>query len=364
MEHHDDFLNGVYSGCEGGASKAKVTSDGWATYIKFFDEIPPPTNENPYYIKWFYGDIEEVIDNEPTEISSHAFPTALMTQATVFPTIDEQTDKVLVNKGKISHTEFLFKPWDLLTNGLEPNEFPCADNTIFLTPDQENYSKNDVANFIVKIDSDIYPQTIYLKIYDYADNLIVSKTANYNGKDDVLFLVDLKDFGQGLYTAVAKFGIDGPKAETKFRVGGLVPISEQIGAKCYFYALYDNNSRELSLLFNLDDGSYSELDKLQIFVDANGNGGNEPQSDDYTIIIDKNRFGGLKYKADVGWQIYEEHEIPGNARIKQLPNKYQALVKIPNISNDFRIAIEQTDYNNFDLKKSQLSNGAFSQIPG
>ena len=363
MEHHDDFLNGVYSGCEGGASKSKVTSDGWATYIKFFDEIPPPTNENPYYIKWFYGDIEEVIDNEPTEISSHAFPTALMTQATVFPTIDEQTDKVLVNKGKISHTEFLFKPWDLLTNGLEPNEFPCADNTIFLTPDQENYSKNDVANFVVKIDSDIYPQTIYLKIYDYVDNLIVSKTTNYNGKDDVLFLVDLKDFGQGLYTAVAKFGIDGPKAETKFRVGGLVPISEQIGAKCYFYALYDNNSRELSLLFNLDDGSYSELDKLQIFLDSNGNGGNEPQSDDYTIIIDKNRFGGLKYKADVGWQTYEEHEIPGNARIKQLPNKYQALVKIPNISNDFRIAIEQTDYNNFDLKKSLLSDGTFSTIP-
>ena len=362
MEHHDDFLSGTYSGCEGGASLTKPIQDGWAAYVKFFDEISPPSNENPYHIKWAYWDLEEEKDNVPTKESFSFWPKNLMTYATVFPTIDEQTDTVLVNNGKVSHTEFLFKPWELLTNGLEPNEFPCADNTIAVTADQENYSKKDVANFKAKIYSDIYPQTIYLKIYDYAYNLVFSSTANFNGKDDVKFLVGLKDFEQGLYTAVAKFGIDGPKAETKFRIGQL-PIPEQIGAQCYFYALYDSNSRELSLLFNLDDGSYSELDKLQIFLDSNGNGGSEPQSDDFTIIIDKERFGGLKYKADVGWQTYEEHEMPGNARIKQLTNKYPALVKIPNISNDFRIATEQTDYNNFDLKKSRFSNSSFSTIP-
>jgi len=359
LENFDAFWEGKYSGCTGGSVVVKKIEGGWAAYMKSFNDLPPPTNENPYFFQLNYGDIEKVEDNVP-ELKYFFWPKYEF-YTTIIPVSNVSPQEFLVNNGKVTHTEFLYKPWDLLTKGLVPNVFSCADDSIFLDSDQKNYSKDDVARFTAKINSDVFPTEIFLKIYDYAQNVVVSKTANYKG-NDIIFQVDLKDFDQGLYTVVGKFGIDGAKSEVKFMIGDR-PFSEEVDEKCYFYALYDKNSRELSLLFNVNDGSYSNFDEIQVFVDANGNGGKKLQSDDVTIIIDKNRFGGLKYKSDYGWLISEKNEIQGDSRIKLLSKEYQALVKIPNVSNDVRISFGQIDYNNFELKTSQLSSASFSTIP-
>ena len=139
IERLDDFLIGKYSGCLGGATKTKKTDDGWAVYVKFFDEVPPPTIDNPYYVMLEYGDIEEADeDGNLEEISYFFWPKNLPGHGTVFPIEEEFTD-ISVNSGIISVNEFVYKPSDILTQGLVANEFPCADDTISLSSNQVNY---------------------------------------------------------------------------------------------------------------------------------------------------------------------------------------------------------------------------------
>jgi len=362
IQYQDAFLSGKFSGCEGGVAVSKKTDDGWAAYVKFFDPLPPPTNESPYYVAWYYGDIQKVTDNIVEEITYNSYPESIQSYATISPITGVQPSNIIVNDGKFLINEFLYKPSDVLIEGLEVNNFPCAEDTISLTSDQQNYDQKDVARIIPTINSSVQPVTLYFKIYDASYNKVHEKITTYTGKTPSPFSVDLKDFENGIYTAVLRFGIDGPKGETKFSLGEM-EIPEETGANCHFYALYDKNSRQLSLLVNLDDASNSPLDQLQIFLDRNGDSDKEPNSDDITVIVDKNRFGGLEYPSDGGWLTFENNEELADARIKQLFGKYQVLINVPDVSTNARLAIQQTDYNNFELKQSHFPLDAFPTIP-
>jgi len=363
IEYSNDFLTGKYSGCLGGVTKTKKTEDGWAVYVRFFDVLSPPTTENPYYVKWHYRDFEEVDkDGYLKEVSYFNWPTNLRGHGTVFP-IEDKLKDTSVNSGKISVNEFVYKPSDILTQGLIANEFPCADDTITLSSDQEYFSKKDVAVFIGKIKSTVFPVTVYLKIYDANGNIVVQKSTTYSGNNDAKYLVDLKNFEGGLYFASVRFGINGPTDEFVFRLG-TEPIPEELlEQKCYFYTMYDSSSKKLSLMVNVDDASHSWRDKIQIFVDKNGNGGRELQSDDITFVVDKNRFGGSKFESDRGWLVGENNEEPANTRLNQLYGKYQVLITVPDVSSNFRIALDNTDYNNFEVKKSRFPPNSFATIP-
>ena len=47
-EKLDDFWDGSYSGCNGGAVEVKKTDEGFAIYVKFFEKYLPPTTNSPY----------------------------------------------------------------------------------------------------------------------------------------------------------------------------------------------------------------------------------------------------------------------------------------------------------------------------
>ena len=145
IEYHQDFIVGKYSGCLGGTTATKTTENGWAVYIKFFDKISPPTNENPFYIKWAYEDFEEVDDEGDEKTTTYLWPLDFRLYGTISPHV-EQEHKLSVNSGTISVNEFVYKPSDILTQGLVANEFPCADDTISLSSDQEYFSNKDTAN--------------------------------------------------------------------------------------------------------------------------------------------------------------------------------------------------------------------------
>jgi len=363
IEYSNNFLTGKYSECLGGATKTKKTEEGWAVYIRFFDVVSLPTTENPYYVKWHYRDFEEVDkDGYLKEVSYFNWPTNLRGYGTIFP-IEDKLKDTSVNSGKISVNEFIYKPSVILTQGLVANEFPCADDTITLSSDQENFSNKDTAQFVGKIKSTVFPVTVYLKIYNEDGDIVFEKSTKYSGNNDAKYLVDLKNFEGGLYLASVRFGINGPTDEFVFRLG-TEPIREELlEQKCYFYTMYDSSSKKLSLMVNVDDASYSLRDKIQIFVDKKGNGGRELQSDDITFVVDKNRFGGTKLESDRGWLVGDKNEEPANARLNQLYGKYQVLITVPDVSNNFRIALDITDYNNFEEKKSRFPSNSFATIP-
>jgi len=311
---------------------------------------------------WQYGDIEEADEDGNLEEASYFFwPENLPGHGTVFPIEEDLTD-ISVNSGIISVNEFVYKPSDVLTQGLVANEFPCADDTISISSDQEYYDKKDTAQFLVNINSKVFPVTVFLKIYDENGDIVLEKSTKYSGNNDVKLLVDLKNFELGLYSASVRFGINGPTDEFVFRMGDR-EIPEEFEQKCYFYTMYDSSSKKLSMLVNVDDASNSRLDKIQIFVDRNGNGGRELQSDDITVAVDKNRFGGIKLEPDRGWLVGDKNEEMANARLNYLYGKYQVLFTVPDVSSNFRIALDNTDYNNFEAKKSRFPPNSFSTIP-
>ena len=41
----------------------------------------------------------------------------------------QNSEMINVNSGKILVDDFIYKPYDILVNGLEKNSFDCADNT-------------------------------------------------------------------------------------------------------------------------------------------------------------------------------------------------------------------------------------------
>ncbi len=362
VQYRDEFLSGSYSACEGGAVINKKTDEGWAIYVKFFESFSQPTNENPYFMQMIYGDLEKVVDNKVEELTYYTSPTNLQVYGTVFPISDVKPQEVLVNDGKIEVDDFLYKPRDVLTEGLTANYFPCADDTITVRSDQQTYDLDDVAKITVVINSEVQPITVYLKIYDASDNIVYKTTKTYSGKTDLSFLVDLDEFQKGIYLVEAEFGINGPKNEIKFGVE-TTNVSVPLESNCYFYLLYDSTSRQLSVLLYLNDASSTFLDQVQVFVDKDGDGGMELDSDDVTLVIDKVRFGGLEYQSDRGWLTGEKNEEPSNGRIKQTFEEYQALFNVPDVSDNFRLAIGQIDYNNLEVKTSLYPSGSFFTIP-
>lgn len=361
IKDFENFWTGVKTSCEGGAVVTKKTKDGWAAYVKFFVSMPPNTVTKPYFILWSYGDIQETKDNQIIKLKRESWPTDYY--ASIVPLSNVVPQSLKANSGKISIPDLLYKPSKILTQDLQKNVFPCADNTITITNDKENYdAKYDVVRIIVKINSNTEPKTIYLKVYDSNGKIVHESSHKALKNQDNLFLIDLDNFLGGIYTAVAEYGINGPKSEIKFSLGN-VPIPKEEQDDCYFYLLYDKQSKNLSFLAFLKDSSFSQNDELHLFIDKNGDSGKFLNSDDLFYTVDKQRFGAHRYYSDGGWKIWKQYEEKGEGRIKITSDKYQVLINIPDVSENYNLSLYQIDDTNLELKTARYPENSFSTVP-
>ena len=349
------------SSCEAGTAIIKTTKDGWAAYVKFFKPILAPTADKPYYIQWIYDDLQDVKDNEIEKETPYFWP---LTDEFVIVTPIISIPSYVINgtSGTVQTDDFLFKPRDILTRNLKMNIFSCADNTIQTTVDKKNYQKDDVARISVSVNTQVELQKIFLRIYDMQGKVVYQSSKQASIGQESLFLVDLERLGDGLYSVVAEYGIDGPKNELKFSVGN-IQLPKEEKDQCYFYALYNKSTSNLSVLANLNDPSSSEIDRLQLFVDRKGDSVNELNSDDIAYVIGKNQFGALRYHANGGWLVDQEHEEKGDGRLKQISDRYQVLFNIPDVSSNFKLALEQIDDNKIEIKKSKFPQNSYSTVP-
>ena len=139
LEKLDDFWDGSYGGCSGGAVEVKKTDEGFAIYAKFFENYSPPTDDEPYPFYFDYYDITKVDDDGLLEeYESYHFPD-VWSIGTALPIIQEEPKKFQVNSGKISVNDFLYKPLDVMTENLKRNSFECADNTLSVTTNKQFY---------------------------------------------------------------------------------------------------------------------------------------------------------------------------------------------------------------------------------
>ena len=360
-KYWNDFWAGNYNTCEGGAAVAKKTENGWAVYVKFFDRTPISTANGFHQIAWAYGDIQEVKDNVPTKLKRENWP--IRDYATIEPTSKDGPKILQANSGKITVDDFLYKPFEDLTIGLEKNFFPCANETLNVVTDSEQYdATNHVATIIVKINSETPPSTFNLRILDNQGKGVYQASQKSENNKDLVFTVDLSPLGNDIFSASVESGIKGQKGEARFSMGTIAP-QKQVSDKCYFYLTYDKTSKNLSVLANLKDSSDNQIDHVQIFVDRKGDGVKELNSDDLTYIIDKERFGAYLFKPNVGWLTGIQHEEIGEGRIRILPNSYQVLINVPDVSENFKFALEQIVYADSEPKASRYPQNSFSTVP-
>ena len=75
----------------------------------------------------------------------------------------EESKNILVNSGKISVNDFLYKPFDIITADLKSNSFECADNVVSVSTNKQYYAIKDVVTIKAKITSESNERDIKLK---------------------------------------------------------------------------------------------------------------------------------------------------------------------------------------------------------
>lgn len=366
FEKYSAFWAGTYSGCDGGAVEVKKTDNGYALYVKFFVDVPKPTLDEPYSLVFDYYDITESDkDGILIKSESYHFPD-LFTIGKIIPFTNDESKTIKVNSGKILVNDFLFKPFDVLTQNLKKNPFSCADNTVKVSTKQNIYSIDDVVTVDVVVNSDIKEERLKLVIYDMDDNLIEEKFSTLSNVGYATFLLDLdkmignKEFRNKIFKVEVEFGIDGPKDFTYFAIGDYVQIPEKED-ECYFYLTHDKSSKSASFLIHVEDPSNTGYDQVQIFVDKQGDSKKRLDSNDVSYAIDTYNIGAHEYSNDGGWKTNNEHN--GQGRILQSKDGYDAFIHIDNVSENFRFAIEQIDYTGYDLKSVRTPTNGFSTNP-
>jgi len=364
-EKYNDFWSGEYSGCDGGAVEVKETDEGFALYIKFFDNVLPPTIEKPFSLYFDYFDITESDDEGILKkYESHHFPD-LWSVGKAIPITNSVLYPIQVNSGKISVDDFLYKPIDILTEKLEKNSFVCADDTVSITTSNKVYSIDDVANVHVSINSDLDEKKVKLRLYDMEQNELFQKQGTISTDGKVSFLIDLdiavgnQEIRNEAYKVEAEYGIDGPKDFTYFVIGN-AKLPEKTD-QCYFYLTFDKFSKSASFLIHVEDPSNTGYDQVQIFVDKQGDSTLTLDDNDVSFSIDTSNIGAHEYSSDGGWITHNPHN--GEGRIVQTINGYDAFIHIDNVSENFRFAIEQIDHTGYDLKTTRIPNTGFSTIP-
>ena len=257
----------------------------------------------------------------------------------------EEPKKIQVNSGKISVNDFLYKPFDIMTEDLKSNSFECADDTVSVTTNKQSYSLEDVVTLKVKITSESNERNITLKVYDMNQVVIVEKISTISKKGESLFLIDLDrisdahEFHKGLYLAEIEYGIDGSKNSVYFAIGD-VQIPEIVD-KCYFYVVFDNFSKSASVLIHVHDTTNSQGDQVQIFIDKNGDSKTKLDKNDVFYTIDTHSIGAQEHTIDRGWFTKVNQTTDGRMLLNN--NGYDAFVHIKDVTKDFRFAMEQID---------------------
>src|SRR5712692_5052082 len=235
IEHLEDYWAGKFSGCEGGATTTKATPTGWAVFIKFFKDAPNPLEQN-YYLKWSYGDIQEVNQNQMKKFEIENWPESDYGKISLMS--NAKPSLVSVNSGKITVDDFLYKPYELLTQGLTKNTFACANDIndiIKVSTDLTNYNATyHIARITAKMNSETPPNTIYLKIYDSENNVIFKDSQQSSTNQDVLFLVDVSKCPDGYYKAEVQYGTTESKGTYQFAVGKNYVVDNKGANDCYF----------------------------------------------------------------------------------------------------------------------------------
>jgi hypothetical protein len=357
-----DFWNGFYSGCHGGAVEVKETDNGFAFYILFFGKEITPTLEEPHLFYFDYHDIVEIDEDTNPEFERFYFPDLWSVGQTI-PFTNDDSKTFQVNSGSITVNDFLYKPFDILTENLNENDFECADDTISLTTKKQKYSLDENVQVDYKINSEFLSETrIKLTLYDYDGNIVLEKFTN-SSKDRGLFLIDLDGTGnkiqKGVYQAEMEYGFDGPKKSTYFVVGdGQIPDKTDT---CKFYLLYDKFSKSLSFLIHVDDPTNTGYDQVQIYVDKQGDSTKKLDADDVSYLINTSTFGAREYVNDGGWMTKSEYYE--NAKMLKSNDGYDALIFINHVTKNFRFAIDQIDHTGFELKSTRIPSNGFSTIP-
>ena len=257
----------------------------------------------------------------------------------------EEPKKIQVNPGKISINDFLYKPFDIMTEDLKSNSFECADDTVSVTANKQHYTIEDVVTLKVKITSESNERNITLKVYDMNQVVIVEKISTISKKGESLFLIDLDrisgshEFHKGLYLAEIEYGIDGSKNSVYFAIGD-VQIPEIVG-KCYFYVVFDSFSKSASVLIHVHDPTNSWGDQVQIFIDKNGDSKIKLDKNDVFYTIDTHSIGAQEHTIDRGWFTKVSQTTDGRMLLNN--NGYDAFVHIKDVTKDFRFAMEQID---------------------
>jgi len=257
----------------------------------------------------------------------------------------EDSKKILVNSGKISVNDFLYKPFDIMAEDLKYNSFECADNVVSITTNKQYYAIEDVVTLKVKINSESNERNINLKVYDMNQEVIFEKISTISKKGESLFLIDFDkipgphNFDKGVYLAEIEYGIDGSKNSVYFAIGD-VNIPEVVD-KCYFYVVFDNFSKSASVLIHVYDPTNSRGDQVQIFVDKKGDSKNKLDKNDVFYTIDTRSIGAQEHTIENGW--FKKVKQTTDGRILLNNNGYDAFVHIKDVTKDFRFAMEQTD---------------------
>ena len=367
-EKLDDFWDGSYSGCNGGAVEVKKTDEGFAIYVKFFEKYLPPTTNSPYPFYFDYYDITKVDDEGLLEeYKSHSFPDVWKI-GTAIPIINEEPKKIQVNSGKISVNDFLYKPLDIMTENLKRNSFECADDTVSVTSNKQFYDLKDVVTIDVKVNSWSNEDRLKLKVYDVNQEIIVEKFSTVSKKGESLFSIDLDknsgthEFHKGLYRAEIEYGVDGSKKSIYFAIGD-VSIPEAVD-ECYFYLTFDNFSKSASLLIHVSDSSNSGRDQIQVFVDKKGDSKNNLDENDVSYSINTYDIGVQEYTSNGGWITNAKHNTDGRMLLNN--NGYDVFLHIKDVTRDFRFAIEQIDDTGIEgvfLKSTRIPSSGFSTNP-
>lgn len=367
-DKYDDFWSGNYLGCDGGAVEVKETDEGFAIYVKFFIRHLPPTVDYPYQFYFDYYDITKVNDDGLLEeYDAYHFPD-LWTIGTAIPITTDESKIIQANSGKIKVDDFLYKPFDIMTENLKRNSFECADDTISVTTDKQSYDLDNNVRVNVKVNSWANEDRIKLKIYNVNQKIVFESSSTLSKKGESLFIIDLDrsqeatEFHKGLYEVEAEYGIDGSKKSVYFTIGdGSIP--EDVDS-CYFYLTYDNFSKSVSVLIHVDDSSNSGHDQVQVFVDKKGDSKNKLDENDVSYSINTHNIGAQEYTSDGGWITKSKHNTDGRMLLNS--NGYDAFILIKDVTKDFRFAIEQIDDTGMEgafLKSVRIPSSGFSTNP-
>ena len=344
--------------CSRGQITKKETEGGWAVYVGFTKEFED-LEENPLFTRWAYVDARKWDEKRQDQSEFYFFPLGFDTAAPLQPFTGKEPSKLIVNDGKIEQNNFLYTPNEIITADLEPNEFECADDTLEVKSHLEIYSNDDVANISVLINSDFLNTVVTVRIFDEKQNEVFSQTKKASSRVD--FLAPLAGLEVGIYTIEAEFGPNGSKDTYKFGIGDLKVEQEDL-ERCQIYLLYDSNNEDLYIFGQIFDPSGFPEDSLEIFIDRDGDGGHA-DSEDLRLLINKELLGGDQFFADRAWFINEEDRRNAQTRINKLPNGYEILAKVPDVSKKFSLAFEQSDFTFYDDKKHRYPKESFPALP-